>query len=69
LSSSGEDHGAEFYIPAAIGNLVRAGKATVRVLETPAKWFGITYPEDKADVVENVRRLINSGTYPTNVRF
>lgn len=69
LNASGNDNGAEFYIPTAVGNLMKAGKATVRVLETSARWFGITYPEDKADVVENVKRLVRSGEYPANVRF
>ncbi len=69
LLASGGDTGAEFYIPTAVGAIMKEGKATVRVLETSARWFGITYPEDKADVVENVKRLVDAGEYPSNVRF
>jgi hypothetical protein len=69
LRSSGHDLGSEFYVPAAVGNLVKAGKATVRVLETESRWFGITYPGDKDDVVRKVGKLIGDGTYPANVRF
>ena len=38
---------AEYLLPTIIGNLVRAGRARVRVLETRDKWFGVTYREDK----------------------
>ncbi|MEI6809130.1 MAG: sugar phosphate nucleotidyltransferase [bacterium] len=69
LAGSGNDPGAEFYMPTAVGRLMQAGKATVKVLETEARWFGITYPEDKADVVKNVKELISAGKYPANVRF
>ncbi|MEI6219668.1 MAG: nucleotidyltransferase, partial [bacterium] len=69
IRNSGHDPAAEFYLPAAIGNLMQAGQATVRVLETGAKCFGITFPEDKAAVVESVKKLIGDGVYPGNVRF
>lgn len=69
LRESGHNPGAEFYIPTAVGNLMQAGKATVRVLETGTRLFGITYPEDKADVVKNLGQLVSDGVYPRNVRF
>lgn len=69
LRVSGNDTGSEFYIPTAVDNLMKAGKATVKVLKTDARWFGITYPGDKAEVVANVKRLVGEGKYPGNVRF
>ena len=39
-------------------------KATVKVLETSDKWFGVTYREDKQAVVDSLRALIAQGAYP-----
>ena len=55
---------SEYLLPTLIGGLLRKGKYTVKVLETNDKWFGVTYQEDKADVVENFKRLIADGVYP-----
>ncbi|MCD8012955.1 MAG: nucleotidyltransferase [Lachnospiraceae bacterium] len=54
---------AEYLLPTHIGGLLRNGKVTVKVLETNDKWFGVTYQEDKAAVVESIRRLIETGMY------
>lgn len=56
---------AEYYIPWAVNTLMHKGEATVDVLSSNARWFGVTYPEDRAGVVENVNRLHASGDYPT----
>jgi dTDP-glucose pyrophosphorylase len=56
---------AEFYIPTVVDTLIQAGKATARVLHTPDKWFGVTYPADKPVVVAAIRELIAAGTYPS----
>ncbi len=62
------EHGAELksecYLPATVNDLIGAGKAAVRVLPTPEAWFGVTYQEDKPEVVASVRRLIEAGRYP-----
>lgn len=58
---------AEYLLPTQIGGLLREGKATVKVLETNDKWFGVTYQEDKAVVVESIRGLIASGVYAENL--
>ena len=42
-----EDIKAEYLLPKIIDDLVQEGKAKVRVLDTPDKWFGVTYQEDK----------------------
>lgn len=54
---------AEYLLPIYIGELLRKGKVSVKVLETPDKWFGVTYKEDKKAVVEGFRKLIEKGVY------
>lgn len=54
---------AEYLLPTLIGGLLRNGKYTVKVLETSDKWFGVTYKEDKAAVVESFKQLIANGIY------
>ena len=48
----------------AVNTMLVANKARVRVLETPASWFGVTYREDRPQVVESIRQLIAKGDYP-----
>lgn len=55
---------SEYLLPEIINKSVREGKATVKVLETPDKWFGVTYREDKQAVVDSLRALIAAGAYP-----
>lgn len=55
---------SEYLLPMVIDQLVADGKATVKVLETPDKWFGVTYKEDKQLVVDSLRALIAAGAYP-----
>lgn len=55
---------SEFYLSEIIGQLVRENRARVTVLPTNAKWFGVTYPEDRALVEAGIRRLIEGGEYP-----
>ena len=54
---------AEYLLPTIIGGMLRDGACTVRVLETKDKWFGVTYKEDKAAVVESFKKLIRDGVY------
>lgn len=53
----------EYLLPTLIGGLLRDGKHTVKVLETNDQWFGVTYKEDKAAVVESFEELIAAGMY------
>lgn len=54
---------SEYLLPKIIDDLVRGGKARVKVLDTPDQWFGVTYKEDKQAVVDAVRKLIDAGVY------
>ncbi len=55
---------AECYLPIEVDRLLKAGKATVRVLSSEDKWFGVTYKEDKPFVVSSIRALKDKGVYP-----
>lgn len=55
---------AEFFLPTVVDGLIHSGKATAKVLSTPEHWFGVTYPQDKAVVVEGIRALVAKGVYP-----
>lgn len=55
---------AEYYLPMAADRLVKEGKAKVKVLKTPDKWYGITYPEDKEDVKNALESMKDKGFYP-----
>lgn len=55
---------AEYFLPTAVGGLLREGKASVRVLTSEDKWYGVTYKEDKQMVVEAIAGLKKQGLYP-----
>lgn len=62
-SIEGNELKAEYLIPTIIGDMVEEGIASVHVLETADKWFGVTYKEDKAQVVESFAELVSQGIY------
>lgn len=55
---------AEFYIPSVVNELIEEKRARVKVLHSDASWFGVTYKEDKAGVVQNIQSLVSVGIYP-----
>ena len=55
---------AEFFIPLMVNKLINDGTATVTVLDTTSKWFGVTYAADRQSVVDKIQNLINEGVYP-----
>ena len=67
LKEHGEELKAEFYIPTVVNDLIVAGKATCKVLDTPAKWFGVTYAQDRQGVVDKIHTLIEAGVYPNKL--
>lgn len=56
---------AEFFIPLCIDALIKNGEATVKVLDTDSRWFGVTYAADRPGVVEKFASLAADGTYPS----
>ena len=63
LDENGASEKAEFYLPFAVDDLMRAGAARVRVLPTEDSWFGVTYREDKPRVQAAIRALVEAGVY------
>ena len=58
---------AEFFIPLVVNNLIVSGKASVKVLDTTAKWFGVTYAADRQGTVDKIQELIAAGEYPSKL--
>ena len=54
----------EYFIPLMVNELITKGKATVKVLDTTSKWFGVTYAADRQGVVDKIQALVNAGEYP-----
>ena len=54
----------EFFLPTVVADLIKEGKADVKVLDNSDKWYGVTYKEDKDEVVKAFARLKEEGVYP-----
>lgn len=57
---------AEYFLPFAVDGLLSEGKASVQVLTSQDKWYGVTYKEDKEMVVKAISELKKQGLYPDN---
>ena len=66
-SKNMENLKSEFFIPLLVDKLINDGTATVEVLDTTSKWFGVTYPEDRQSVVDKIQTLIDAGEYPNKL--
>jgi dTDP-glucose pyrophosphorylase len=58
---------AELYLPAVVDQLVREGKARVKVLPTEERWIGVTYQQDKPMVKQAIKELVRQQVYPRNL--
>ena len=54
----------EYFLPSVVNSLLKENKATVKVLHTPDKWYGVTYREDKPSVAAALQQMQQSGIYP-----
>jgi hypothetical protein len=63
LREGGTELVREFYLPAAVSELVRRSAVSVHVLPTCANWFGVTYREDRPRVAAAIAALVASGRY------
>ena len=63
-AKNSHDLKAEYFIPTVVDTLIQRELATVRVLETTDRWFGMTYAEDRAIVREKLKDLTSLGLYP-----
>lgn len=58
---------AEFFIPLVVNELITTGRANVKVLDTTAVWFGVTYAADRQDTVDKIQTLVDAGEYPSRL--
>ena len=58
---------AEFFIPYVVDHLIKSNQSSFKVLRCDAKWFGVTYKEDRPFVVEKIQKLIDAGVYPNSL--
>ncbi|WP_281225728.1 nucleotidyltransferase family protein [Flavobacterium aquiphilum] len=67
LEETKDDLKAEFYLPSIVNEILKSGKATVKVLKSDSKWFGVTYKEDKEIVQVAINELKKQNSYPRNL--
>ncbi len=64
LADHGQEPKSEFYIPSVVDALIKAGTARAKMLESPERWFGMTYSGDRELVVDRIDKLTEAGLYP-----
>ena len=67
LKANADKPKAEYFIPLVVDNLINNGEATCEVLDTTAKWFGVTYAADRPATVEKIQSLVEAGEYPNKL--
>ena len=67
LKEKGTELKSEFYFNALVDQMIKGDKASTKVLSSDAKWFGVTYQEDKPIVQKSLQALIDNGVYPENL--
>jgi hypothetical protein len=67
LKENADKPKAEYFIPLVVDNLINRGEATCEVLDTTAKWFGVTYADDRQATVDKIASLIEAGEYPNKL--
>lgn len=65
LKEHGNDLKTEFYIPSVVNDLINNGTVTLKVEQTPNRWFGVTYAADREATVAQFKKLVEEGLYPT----
>ena len=67
LKARGTEDKSEFFIPLVIDNLIKSGVLNVKLLACDSEWFGVTYKEDKPNVVSRINDLIERKVYPADL--
>jgi hypothetical protein len=67
LENNYKEPKAEFFIPLVVNDVIVNKTATMEVLKSNARWFGVTYKEDKPYVTSEIQKLKDSGIYPENL--
>lgn len=65
LKEHSNDLKTEFYIPSVVNDLINNGTVTLKVEQTPNRWFGVTYAADREATVAQFKKLVEEGLYPT----
>lgn len=65
LKEHGTELKSEFYIPTVVNDLIQNGEATLKVVQTPSKWFGVTFAADREATVNQFKSLVDAGVYPS----
>lgn len=67
MKERSEELKSEFFIPTVVNNVIQSKKGAVKVLKSNAKWYGVTYAEDKAVVTKAIQELKENNRYPTQL--
>jgi len=67
LSVNGSETKSEFFLPSALNEAIHTNFARVKAISTVEKWFGVTYREDREQVIKSIRELVMSGKYPPDL--
>ncbi len=67
LDANKENLKAEYFIPLMVNKLVNEKTASVKILDTTSKWFGVTYAADRQSVVDKIQTLVDAGEYPSKL--
>jgi dTDP-glucose pyrophosphorylase len=67
LNKEGGELKSEYLLPEVIDQMIQNGEANVAVLPSNEKWMGVTYTEDKPQVMAGIRTLVDAGIYPQNL--
>ena len=64
LKNNIQNNKSEFYIPFVVDSLKKSGKIEVKILQTDAPWYGITYKEDRQEVANRFKEMAAANIYP-----
>jgi NDP-sugar pyrophosphorylase family protein len=67
LHEKHDDIKAEFLLPTAVDDLMKAGRASAKVLPVSCKWYGLTYKEDRVPLAKAIRGMTSAGEYPAKL--
>ncbi len=67
IKTAKDDPKAEYFIAWPLMDMMKNNKGRVKVLETNAQWFGVTYKEDKPIAIQKINNLVKAGNYPDNL--
>lgn len=67
LQDYGQELTSEYYIPTILDELIKNNKVVCKVIPNNSSWFGVTYPQDKPQVVTSIQKLIAQWEYPSNL--